>query len=137
MKLGQVEVGSNIAQNQSPSKSYLVIICSYSWPNVKSGQFRLVSRKSYQVIIDPSSHERLAKSEIRSSWNRFKHGSKSFQLASRKSYLVTICPNSYEMLTKCKFRSSWSRFEHCSKITHQASGMSYLVIICPNSHIYP
>ena len=40
MKLGQVEVGLNIAQNHSSRKSYLVIIC-------------------------PNSHEKLPKSKLR------------------------------------------------------------------------
>ena len=44
VKLGQVQVGSNIAQNLAHRKSYLVIIC-------------------------PNSHEKLTKSEIRSSYH--------------------------------------------------------------------
>ena len=55
VKLGQVEVGSNIAQNHS-SSSYI---------------------KSYLVIICPNSYEKLTKSEIRSSWSQFEHCSKS------------------------------------------------------------
>ena len=44
VKLGQVQVGSNIAQNHSSN---------------------LAHRKSYLVIICPNSHEKLTKSVIR------------------------------------------------------------------------
>ena len=47
---------------------------------------RLDSRKSYLVIICPSSNEKLTK------------------IAHRKSYLVIICPNSHEKLTKSEIR---------------------------------
>ena len=43
--------------------------------------------------------ENWPKSEIKSSWSRFKHCSES-RLAHRKSYLIIICLNSHEMLTK-------------------------------------
>ena len=69
--------------------------------------------KSYLVIICPNSYENLTKSEIRSSWSRFKHCSES--LAHMKYYFVINCPNSYEKLTKSEIRSSWKRFEHYSK----------------------
>ena len=57
VKLGQVEVGSNIAQNHS-----------YSPYEVISGHYL------------PNSYEKLTKSEIRSSWSRFEHWSKSSSL---------------------------------------------------------
>ena len=50
VKLGQVGVGLNIAQNHF-----------------------LVRRKSYLLIIFPNSHEKLTKSEIMSIWSRFEH----------------------------------------------------------------
>ena len=84
LKLRQVGVSSNIAQNSSSSpygKSYLVIIC-------------------------PNSHEKLAKSEIRSSLSQFEHCSES-SLDHRKSYLVIIHPNSHEKLTKSEIMSSY------------------------------
>ena len=51
------------------------------WPKVKVGQVevritRLAHRKSYRVIC-PNAHEKLTKSEIRSSWSRFEHSSES------------------------------------------------------------
>ena len=55
LKLGQVVVCSNIVQNHSSS----------------------LHRESYLVTIYPNSHEKLTKSEIRSSWSRFEHCSKS------------------------------------------------------------
>ena len=55
VKLVQVEISSNIAQ-----KSLII-----------------VSRKSYLVITCPNSYEKFTKSEIRSSWSRFEHCSKS------------------------------------------------------------
>ena len=52
-----------------------------SWPKVKLGEVqivrkllritRLADRKSYLVIICPNSHQKLTKSEIRSSSSRF------------------------------------------------------------------
>ena len=50
MKLGQVEIGSNIAQNT-----------------------HLAHLKSYLVIICPDAYEKLTKGEIMSSWTRFEH----------------------------------------------------------------
>ena len=52
VKLGQVQVGSNIAQKHSSSPSM----------------------KSYLVIICPNSHEKLTKSEIRSSYYLLQFG---------------------------------------------------------------
>ena len=42
VKLGQVEVGSNIAQNYSSAhmKSYLVIICPNSYENLTKSEIR-------------------------------------------------------------------------------------------------
>ena len=56
VKLGQVQVGSNIAQNHS---------------------YHLAHRRSYLVIICPNTHEKLTKNEIRSRSNRFEHFSES------------------------------------------------------------
>ena len=75
VKLGQVQVGSNIAQNHSSSPY----------------------RKSYLVIICPSSHEKLIKSEIWSlfaqihmkSWPKVKLGLKLL-LAPIWFYLVPL-----------------------------------------------
>ena len=53
-KLGQVEVGSNIAQNHSSNPCELI----------------------YGHYL-PNSYEKLTKSEIRPSWRRFEHYSKS------------------------------------------------------------
>ena len=45
-----------------------------SWPKVKLGQVQVGSNiKSYLVIICPNSHEKLTKSEIRSSSSRFEY----------------------------------------------------------------
>ena len=52
VKLGQVQVGSNIAQNH----------------------LYIAHRKSYLVIICPNSHEKLTKSEIRSSYYLLQFG---------------------------------------------------------------
>ena len=90
-KLGQVGLGLNIAQNHfsspgSHSWSLFDPIHMQSWPKVNLGQAGVGSnsaqnhssspRKSYLVIICPNSHEKLTKSEIKSSWSRFKHCSK-------------------------------------------------------------
>ena len=85
VKLGKVEVGSNIAQNHS------------SMPK--------------EVIICPNSHESWTECEIRSKfgWTLLRIA----PLA--KSYLVIICPNAYAKLIKSEIMLSWSRFEHCSK----------------------
>ena len=127
MKLGQVQVGSNVARNHSssPWKSYMVIIYPIhmkSLPKVKLGQVQISykiaqnhsssHRKSYLVIICPNSHQKLTKSEIRSNSSRFKTLLRITHLAHKKSYLVIIGPNSHEKLSK---RSNSSRFEHCSE----------------------
>ena len=92
MKLGQVQVGSNISRNHS-SSPWEVIYGHYlpqftwkvdqKWNYVK---FKLV-RKLLRIT----------------------------HLAHRKSYLVIICPNSQEKLSKSLIRSNSSRFEHCSE----------------------
>ena len=76
---GKVGVGSNIAQNHSSSKSYLVIICQVeSVAHSVRTLFQIslpAYRKSYVVIICFNSYEKLTKIKIRSS--RFKHCSES------------------------------------------------------------
>ena len=84
VKLSQVEVGSNIAQNHS-SSPYEVISGQYlpqfiwkvdqEWNYVKLESVRsllkitrLVYMKSYLAIIGPNSHEMLTKYEIRLSY---------------------------------------------------------------------
>ena len=85
----QVQVGLNIAQNHS-SNPYKIISSHYlpqftwkvdqKWNLVKFKSVRtllriihLAHRKSYLVIICPNSHEKLTKSEIRSSSSRFEY----------------------------------------------------------------
>ena len=70
MKLGKVEVGSNIINH-------------------------LAQRKSYLVIIYLNSQEQFTKSEIMSSWSWVRALLKITRLAFRKSYLVIMFPNSY------------------------------------------
>ena len=53
VKLGKVQVGSNIAKRDLKSAQTLLRIT------------HLAHRKSYLVIICPNSHEKLTKSEIR------------------------------------------------------------------------
>ena len=84
MKLGKIQVGSNIAQNIA----------------------HLAQRKSYLVIIGPNSDEKLTKSllgqiQVGQTLLRITH------LAHMKSYLVIICPNSHEKLTKSEIRPSY------------------------------
>ena len=69
VKLGQIQVGSNIAQIT-----------------------HLAHMKSYLVIIGTNSQEKLTKSEygqVQVGLNRLMNT----HLAHRKSYLVIICPN--------------------------------------------
>ena len=96
VKLGQVEVGSNIAQNHS-SSPYEVISGHYlpqciwkvdqTWNLVKLEMVRtllkitrLTYRKSNLAIIGPNSLDKWTKSEIMSSWSLFEHCSESLVL---------------------------------------------------------
>ena len=92
VKLGQVQVGSNIAQNHS-SSPYEVIsghyLPQFTWK--VDQKWNYVTFKSVRTLL------------------RITH------LAHRKSYLVIICPNSHEKLTKSEIRSSSSPFKHCSE----------------------
>ena len=90
MKLGQVLVSWNIAQNHSSGLQEVI-----------SGHYL------------PKFTNKVDQSEIRSSWSRFQHCSASLvSRAHRKSYLVITWPNSHGELTKGEFTSSWSLFEH-------------------------
>ena len=108
VKLGQVPVSSNIAQNHSSSTSIGSHIWSLFAPihekltksEIRSSSSHLAYRKSYLVIIWP----KVKLGQVQVSSNRY-----------RKSYLVIICPKSHEKLTKREIRSSSSRFEHCSE----------------------
>ena len=93
LKVKSSQAGSNITQNHS--SRLLEVISSHYLPHLlwnddqkcnpvkfESGRTllkitHLASRKSYLVIICPTSYEKLTKSEIRSSWNWFEHCSKS------------------------------------------------------------
>ena len=65
---------------------------------------RLAHKKSYLVIIFPNSHEKLTKSEIRSSWESVWTLLRITRLVHTKSYLAIIGPNSHEKLTKSDIR---------------------------------
>ena len=88
VQLGQVEVGSNIAQ------------ITY-----------LAHRKSYLVSICHNSHEKLTKSEIMSKLESVRTLLIITRLAYRKSYLAIIGPESHEKLTKYGIRSSYYLFQ--------------------------
>ena len=96
----------------------------------------LTHRKSYLIIIYPNSHERLTKSEIRSSWTRLEYCSESLLVhVYRKSDLVIhYLP---QFIWKVNQRLIYVKLESILtllRITHLAHRKSYLLIICPNSH---
>ena len=64
----------------------------------------LAHRKTYLVIICPNSHEKLTKSETRSSSSRFEHCSESLIQPIGSHVMVILCPNSHEKLTKSEIR---------------------------------
>ena len=176
MKLGQVGVGSNNAENHSSSLLEVIHYCTQSiikswqltlnevgvisghyWPKFtwkvgkKWNYVKLklaltllkfthpAFRKSYLIIIGPNPHAKLTKCEINAliqslgshiwsllgpiymkSWLNLgskvvvsSNISRTRHLAFRKSYLVTICSNSYEKFTKSEIWSTWNRFKHC------------------------
>ena len=124
VKLGQVGVDSNTAQNHSSSPKEVIsahYLPQFTWKVDRLKSTKITQnhsswpRKSYLVIICLNSHEKLTKSEIRSSWSRFQHCSESLVWPHTKSYLLIICPNSHEKLTKSEIMSSWSRFEDFSE----------------------
>ena len=91
-ELGQVGFGLKIAQNHSSSLQGVIsghYLPHFTWKVDQKWIYvtlesilaclritRLAHRMSY-IIICPSSHERLTKSEIRSSWSPFEHCSKN------------------------------------------------------------
>ena len=87
VKLGQVEVSSNIFQYHS-SNPYEVI----------SGHYL------------PKAYDKFTKSEIRTSWRSLL---KITRLAYRKSYLAVIGPNPHEKLTKYEIRQSYHLLQFC------------------------
>ena len=118
VKLGQVQVGSNIAQNHSSSPwSLFAPIHMKSWPKVKLGKVQVGSNiaqnqssSPYEVISGHYLPQFTWK--VDQNWNYVKFKSvrtllRITHLTHRKSYLVIICPNSHEKLTASVIRSNY------------------------------
>ena len=92
VKLGQIQVGSNITQNHSSSPWEVIYghcLPQFTWK---------VDQKWYYVKF------RWVRTLLRIT-----------RIAHKKSCLIIICPNSHKKLAKNEIRSSSSRFEHCSE----------------------
>ena len=81
-----IKVGSNIAKQiiHLASSSHIWSLCAENHTLTKSKSRSIVSqitnlayRKTYLVVISPNAYQKLTTSNIRSSWSRFKHCSKS------------------------------------------------------------
>ena len=85
VKLGQVEVGLNIAQNHSSNEvisGHYLPQCIWKidqrWNWVKLGVGSNIAQKHWSSeVISGNAYEKLTNGEIGSSWSRFEHYSKS------------------------------------------------------------
>ena len=112
LKLGQVGVDSNIAQNHSSSPQEVISGPQFTW--------KVDQKLNYVKLESISTLLRIT------------------QLAYRKSYLVIMCPNAHEQLTKSEIMSSWSRFEYCSKSLVQPIGSHIWQLLAPiNMNSWP
>ena len=89
----------------------------------------LVHWKSYLIIICPNSHDKFTKSEIRSSWSRFKHCSESLVQPIGSHIWSLFAPIYMTSLPKVKL--CWSRFEHFSESLIQPIGSYIWPLLAP------
>ena len=124
-------------------KAYLVIMCLNSYETltkIKLGQVGvgsniakitlIASRKSYMANICPNTSNKLTKSELRSSWSRFEHLSKSLFNPLGSHIWSLFAPIHMTSWPKSKL----DKVGVGSNIAqnHSSAHMkSYLIIICP------